>query len=93
MNNVGIYFQIGTIKISYMNHILLVCFCKAALYGCLIILKNLCNEHCNNTHVLAIKQRLLNIGDPILMGIQAGPGHKRCCVSLESEAEVIPKLK
>jgi hypothetical protein len=29
-----------------------------------------------NACVLEIKQRLLNIRDPILIGIQAGPGHK-----------------
>ena len=46
-----------------------------------------------NAHVLEIKQELLNIGDPILTGSQASPGHKRCHASLESEAEVIPKLK
>jgi hypothetical protein len=46
-----------------------------------------------NACTLEIKQELLNIGDPILMGSRAGPGHKQCCASLESEAEVIPKLK
>jgi hypothetical protein len=49
------------------------CLCKAALYGHLTFIIPKIYVMCItiNACVLEIKQRLLNIRDPILMGIQA----------------------